>query len=73
MRDLRNQIKWIILVISVAAILIFTVQNAALVDIRFLGWVFEIRRVVIILLSFVFGALVGWLFGVTPRRKHNKH
>ena len=69
MRQLFKQVKWVFLVIVFTSIAIFAYQNAALVEIQFLAWKFEARRVFVILTSLIAGGLVGWLFGATSRRK----
>lgn len=42
---------------------IFIIQNTAKVDLQFLFWTFESRRIVVIGLSLFVGLLIGWLYG----------
>ena len=42
-------------------VLIFTLQNAEVVSIRFLFWEFTMSRVILLFLVFVFGAGTGWV------------
>lgn len=72
MRDLRNQIKWILSLTVLFVVITFAAQNSALVEIRFLTWTFEIRRVAIIAASLIVGGLIGWMFGAASRRKKTK-
>jgi len=47
-------------VIFVAAVLVFAVQNTAVVDIRFLVWELSVSRALILLVSLLAGLLLGW-------------
>ncbi len=40
---------------------IFAMQNLGPVEIQFLDWSFESRRIVVVGGSFVFGLAIGWL------------
>lgn len=71
MRQLAKQIRWLTLVVTFTAVGVFAVQNAALVELRFLSWQFEVRRVFVIVISLIVGGLVGWLFGVTTKRRQS--
>ena len=51
------------------AIVVFSLQNSEVTMVRFLAWKIEASRVLIILGSFVLGALVGALF--FNRKKKN--
>jgi len=48
---------------------IFAFQNMASVELSFLIWTFESRRIVVIAASLIVGLIVGWLFGYAGRRK----
>ena len=41
--------------------LIFTLQNAEVVSVRFLFWEFSMSRVILLFLVFVFGVIAGWI------------
>ena len=66
---LRNKmkLKLIIAIIFATVIVVFSVQNVEVTDVKFLFWKLSISRVLIILGSFVFGVMVGVL--VTMKRK----
>ncbi len=42
-------------------VIVFTLQNAEVVSIRFLFWGFSMSRVILLFLVFVLGAAVGWI------------
>lgn len=48
---------------------IFALQNVQRVELTFLLWTFESRRIVVIGLSVGVGVVIGWLFGVSGHRK----
>ncbi|NDY41356.1 DUF1049 domain-containing protein [Dissulfurirhabdus thermomarina] len=50
--------------------LLFAVQNAAVVEIRFLFWSLAVSRAVLVVLLLAVGFLVGWIaHGLFSRRK----
>jgi uncharacterized integral membrane protein len=53
-------------------VVIFIVQNAAVVDIRFLLWTFSMSRSLMIFFVLAIGIAVGWLTAGHFQRKHNK-
>ena len=57
-RYLRTRIGVTILLLML--IIIFAAQNAAVIDIRFLAWRFDIRRSVLIFSVLVIGIVMGW-------------
>lgn len=48
---------------------VFALQNVQKVDLTFLLWTFESRRVVVIGISVVVGIVIGWLIGTSGNRK----
>ncbi|MDF2371239.1 MAG: LapA family protein [Rhizobiaceae bacterium] len=56
-----GNVKLIIASILGVILLLFALQNMARVDLTFLFWTFEARRVVVIVMSFIIGIAVGWL------------
>ena len=56
-----GNVKLVVASILGAILLLFALQNMARVDLTFLFWTFEARRVVVIVMSFVIGIAVGWL------------
>ncbi len=56
-----------IVVLVIAAIVIFSVQNAATVSVAFLGWKLGASLAVIVFLAFVIGIVVAALFSLAFR------
>ena len=50
----------VIVGVLLLAILIFSIQNLAAVDVSFLVWSINIPKVVVILGSYVLGMITGW-------------
>lgn len=48
---------------------VFALQNLAKVELTFLFWTFESRRIVVIALSMIIGLILGGLFGISVGRK----
>jgi uncharacterized integral membrane protein len=58
-----------IAVLVIAAVVIFSVQNAVPVSVTFLTWKFDASLAVIVFLAFVIGIAVIALFGLALRLK----
>ena len=56
-------------VLVIAAVVIFSVQNAAPVSVAFLAWKFSTSLAVIVFLTFVIGIVVTALFSLALRLK----
>jgi uncharacterized integral membrane protein len=54
-------IKVYVGVVLVALIVIFTVQNAAVVSINFLFWDLSVSRALMIFFVVIIGFLIGWI------------
>lgn len=59
---------WIALLLLLA-VAVFSVQNAAPVTVRFLGWRFAMSEALVILLTAIFGLLAGLVLGARSGRK----
>jgi len=59
--------KTILILIFAAIIVIFSLQNAEITDVKFLFWKLSISKVLIILGSFAIGVLLGIL--ISQKRK----
>ena len=53
--------KTVFAILFATVIIIFSIQNAEVTDVKFLFWKLSMSRVLIILGSFVFGVMVGLL------------
>ena len=47
--------------VLVALVLIFVFQNTQVVEVEFLVWKISMSRALVLLITFLFGALAGWL------------
>lgn len=66
MRDLKT----IITIVLLALVVLFAVQNAAVVDVRFLFWDFPMPRVFLVALLLGVGFVIGFLAArVSGRRR----
>ena len=55
--------------VALIAIIIFSVQNLAAIDVSFLMWTASMSKVVVILGSYVLGMVSGW--GLVSLIKHS--
>lgn len=60
MNNRRLIIRTSVSIILLLLVLIFAVQNAALVDIRYFRWQFELPRSALIFTMLAIGFIVGW-------------
>ena len=67
-----HSIKSIISLLLIIAVLIFSIQNMAAVEIQFLLWSFSIPRALLIIILLGVGFVIGMLFYsiVFHRRRH---
>ncbi len=54
------KVKLAITMTLLLLVLVFAVQNAAIVELRFLFWVVEFPRSLLIFLTLLIGVVVGW-------------
>lgn len=59
--------KTIVGLLFAAIIIIFSLQNAEIIDVKFLFWKLSISRVLVILGSFAIGLLVGVLLSIKKK------
>jgi putative membrane protein len=64
---LRN----LIFIVLVGVVLIFVMQNIAVVQVRFLFWEVSMSRALMLIATLAIGLVGGWLLGL-PRQKKNK-
>ena len=53
--------KMIVTILMIILVVVFTVQNAAVVTVTFLVWNIEISRALLIFLVLFIGIIIGWL------------
>ncbi|MCG6969434.1 MAG: LapA family protein [Gammaproteobacteria bacterium] len=63
MMTTKNNVKLIISLILVVLLVVFIVQNAAVVELHFLFWTLSMSRSLMILFVLFIGLLVGWIVG----------
>lgn len=56
-----SQTKFLFILILLALIVVFTVQNYKVVELRFLLWKVEMSRSLLIFFVLAGGAVLGWL------------
>ncbi len=42
---------------------VFALQNVGSVDVTFIFWTFQLRLIVVIIISLVIGLIIGWFYG----------
>jgi putative membrane protein len=67
-----QSIKKIIRLLLIIAVLIFSIQNIAAVEIQFLLWSFSIPRALLIIILLSIGFIIGMLFYSIAFRR-NQH
>jgi len=61
------RIKLIIGLVLLLLVVIFSIQNAEMVSIKFLIWEISLSRALMIFLVFCFGGILGWIFSSLAR------
>ena len=64
--------KWIIVLILMMLLVIFTTQNYEVVKLQFLLWSFETSRAIIIFASLVIGFIIGTIVSFASRARINE-
>lgn len=54
-------VNLIVLLLMLAAVIIFAVQNVEMVTVRFLGQAISLPRALLIVIAYVMGMLSGWM------------
>jgi uncharacterized integral membrane protein len=62
------KLKTALAIVFASLVIIFSLQNAEVTDVKFLFWKLSISRVLIILGSFVVGVLVGVLISMKKKK-----
>lgn len=58
----RTRIRWIVSVTLVGLIVLVGLQNIRETDVSVLFWTFQMPLIVVIVLSYAVGMIVGWLW-----------
>ncbi len=62
-------LKSVIGIVLIALVLVFTVQNLEIVQVRFLLWDVNMPRALMIFVVFLLGVSTGWLLRTVNRRR----
>jgi len=60
--------QWIVILILLLFLVIFTAQNYEAVKIKFLLWSFTTSRAIVIFSTLFIGVLIGWISAYLRRR-----
>ncbi|MFC1804809.1 LapA family protein [Candidatus Omnitrophota bacterium] len=60
--------KWILVLVLLLFLVIFTTQNYEVVKIKFLFWSFQTSRAIIIFSTLFIGILIGWFTSLIKRQ-----
>lgn len=64
--------KFILILFLVGLVVIFIIQNVAVVEIQFLLWSFQMSRSLLIFLLLVIGVLIGWFLHAFLKHRRSK-
>jgi len=64
------KVKFVLLFLLAIFIVVFTLQNTQVVEIKFVFWDFHMSRVLLIFIMLGIGMLGGLLIGGLSRKKH---
>ena len=67
-----TNVKLITGLVLAALVLVFIIQNAAVVELHFLFWTLSMSRSLMILFVLFIGLVIGWLVGSHFQRKTQK-
>jgi uncharacterized integral membrane protein len=56
-----NRTKLTLILVLVGVVVLFTLQNTQVVDVRLLFWTLSMSRVLLIFLLLAVGAILGWV------------
>lgn len=63
------KLSWILVIILLVTVAVFSVQNADPIQVRFLGWEITMSAALVIQLAALLGGIVGLTVGACSRRK----
>ena len=69
MRDFLKTLRWLAAALVGSLLGLFIAQNAAVVELRFFTATISSRRAFVVITCVLLGFAVGWLFGITTRRR----
>ncbi|PIU85516.1 MAG: DUF1049 domain-containing protein, partial [Deltaproteobacteria bacterium CG06_land_8_20_14_3_00_44_19] len=63
------KIKTIIVLVLVALLVIFLLQNTEVIDVKFLFWQISMSRIVLLFSAFIVGLITGWFLRILTSKK----
>ena len=66
---MKMKIKTIIILVLVAFLVIFLLQNTEVIDVQFLFWQISMSRIVLLFSTFIVGLITGWLLRILTSKK----
>ena len=67
-----NRTKLTVSLVLLAVVVLFTVQNTQVVEVRLLFWTLSMSRVLLIFLLLAVGAILGWVAGNAFRHRSRR-
>jgi len=67
-----NNLKLYLVLVLIGLVVVFTLQNVVVVDIRFLFWSFSMSRALMIFFTLAVGVIIGWLLRGHLARKSER-
>ena len=67
-----NDLKLYLVLALTGLVVIFTLQNVVVVDIRFLFWSFSMSRALVIFFTLAIGVVIGWVLRGYLARKSER-
>ena len=64
-----QELRSLVLLVLGGFFAVFVLQNLATVELNFLIWSFQSRRIIVIAVGLVIGLVIGWLYGYHAGRK----
>ena len=58
-----HKVRLYVAVVLGGLIGVFALQNVGRVDVTFIFWTFQLRLIVVIIISLVIGLIIGWFYG----------
>ncbi|MEW6614543.1 MAG: LapA family protein [Thermodesulfobacteriota bacterium] len=63
------KIKNIIILVLLALLVTFLLQNTEVIEVRFLFWQISMSRIVLLFSTFIVGLITGWLLRILTSKK----
>ena len=60
---------WLVILLSLLILVIFSVQNYGVVRIQFLFWSFQTSRAIMFFVTLMLGIIIGWITALLFRSK----